>query len=131
MLSTEAPGSKEHDVDSLISTGRTPRPQVTRMQSATNTPRQCHHCGRDIGTIERVGRRDACLQCRADLHCCLNCTFYEPTYHNQCRETQAERQVDKQVGNFCDYFAFRSGQRTASGPTSTARDRLTALFKKG
>ena len=72
------------------------------------------------------------MRCKADLHCCLNCAFYDPASHNQCREPQAERQVDKQVGNFCDYFSFRSG-RTApaatTGPTA-ARARLDALFKK-
>lgn len=93
--------------------------------------RTCHHCGRDIGTIERVGRRDACLQCGADLHCCLNCTFYDPHYHNQCREPQAERQVDKQVGNFCDYFHFRSGRLAADDtPKDSSRARLDALFGK-
>ncbi|MFQ5665113.1 MAG: hypothetical protein ACE5I7_01650 [Candidatus Binatia bacterium] len=94
--------------------------------------RCCHDCGRDIGAVERVGRRDACLHCGADLHCCLNCTFYDATYHNQCRESQAERQVDKEAGNFCDYFSFRSGRPTvakAAGNTQ-ARQRLATLFAK-
>lgn len=94
--------------------------------------RVCHHCGRDIGSIERVGRRDACLRCGADLHCCLNCRFYDPAYHNQCREPQAERQVDKQVGNFCDYFSFRSGRRAGESTAANdrARDQLSALFAR-
>ena len=100
----------------------------------TNEPvdQLCHRCGRHIGSIERVGRRDTCLQCGADLHCCLNCTFYELTAHNQCREPQAERQVDKQVGNFCDYFSFRRGPRPVGGgmERDRARDRLQALFSK-
>lgn len=94
--------------------------------------RCCHRCGRDVGSIEGVGRRDTCLHCGTDLHCCLNCTFYEPTCHNQCREPQAERQVDKQVGNFCEYFSFRRGARPVQGGTQRdrARDRLAALFSK-
>lgn len=91
--------------------------------------RVCHHCGKPIGDIERVGRRDTCLSCGADLHCCLNCEFYEPTHHNQCRETEAERQVDKQVGNFCDYFSFRAGGGTIA-KKDDARARLAALFGK-
>ena len=91
--------------------------------------RLCHRCGRDIGAVERVGRRDTCLGCKTDLHCCLNCTFYEPTCHNQCREPQAERQVDKQVGNFCEYFSFRVGPRAAGATgADAARARLDALF---
>ncbi len=89
--------------------------------------RACHHCRKSIGDIERVGRRDTCLSCGADLHCCLNCEFYEPTQHNQCRETEAERQVDKQVGNFCDYFSFRTGG-TAVTKKDEARAKLDALF---
>jgi hypothetical protein len=95
--------------------------------------RPCHHCGRDIGRVERVGRRDACLQCGADLHCCLNCAFYDAAYHNQCREPQAERQVEKRAGNFCDYFSFRVGGQRAARPSGkdAARARLDALFGKG
>jgi len=93
--------------------------------------RVCHRCGHDIGPVERVGRRDACLQCRSDLHCCLNCSFYDPAYHNQCREPQAELQVDKQAGNFCDYFSFRIGPRTKPAGTDAARSQLDALFRKG
>ena len=92
--------------------------------------RACHRCGTDIGRIERVGRRDTCLQCGGDLHCCLNCRFYAPGQHNDCLETQAERQVDKAAGNFCDYFSFRVGSRAPRPPTSDARAKLDALFGK-
>lgn len=91
--------------------------------------RACHHCGKDIGKVERVGRRDACLACGADLHCCLNCEFHDPNYHNQCRETEAERQVDKQIGNFCDYFSFRGAAKVAA-KKDEARAKLDALFGK-
>ena len=96
------------------------------------TERRCHHCGHDIGPLERVGRRDACVHCGRDLHCCLNCSFYDPTHHNQCQESQAERQVDKEAGNFCEYFNFRRGARStppvAAGQRAKAR--LDALFAK-
>lgn len=91
--------------------------------------RLCHHCGRDIGNVEGVGRRDACLHCGWDLHCCRNCRFYDPAYNNECREPQAERQVEKEAGNFCDYFSFRQGPATAQDTTKDdARKRLDALF---
>jgi hypothetical protein len=91
----------------------------------------CHRCGADIGRIERVGRRDACLACGADLHCCRNCRFYTPGHHNDCLENQAERQVDKVVGNFCDFFAFRAGAAASTKPVgSDARSKLDTLFAK-
>ncbi len=94
--------------------------------------RVCHHCGHSIGPIARVGRRDVCLRCHADLHCCLNCTFYDPRRDNQCREPQAERQVEKQAGNFCEYFSFRQGRLGRAEPVATerARQRLAGLFTK-
>lgn len=93
----------------------------------------CHRCGAAVVVRDGVGRRDACLACGSDLHCCLNCGFHDPSLHNQCREPQAERQVDKEQGNFCEYFRFRSGGRMASGPArpADARSKLDALFGKG
>jgi hypothetical protein len=62
---------------------------------------------------------------------CLNCEFYEPTYNNQCRETQAARVVDKDRANFCDYFAPLKGARvTKTAPEAGARANLEGLFKK-
>jgi hypothetical protein len=51
--------------------------------------------------------------------------------NNQCRETQAERVIDKQRANFCEYFSPRKA--TAAPPPSpaiAARAKLEALFKK-
>ena len=90
--------------------------------------RACYRCGREVGELERVGRRDACLACGAELHCCRNCRFYDPGYHNECREPQAERQVDKEHGNFCDYFSFAEGAQAAASRADDARAKLDALF---
>ena len=93
----------------------------------------CHRCGAAVNARDGVGRRDACLSCGSDLHCCLNCDFHDRSLHNQCREPQAERQVDKERSNFCDYFRFRSAARLppdASRPKD-ARSKLDALFAKG
>jgi hypothetical protein len=93
--------------------------------------RLCHHCGRDIGNLERVGRRATCLNCGWDLHVCRNCSFYDPAYHNQCREPQAERQVEKEAGNFCEYFGFRVGAAPKPDVSKDdPRKRLEALFGK-
>jgi len=89
----------------------------------------CHRCGRAIEDAGRIGRRDACLGCGAELRCCRNCRFYDPAYHNQCREPQAERQVEKERANFCEYFSLgTTGSRPA--PAAEARGRLDALFRR-
>lgn len=89
----------------------------------------CHRCGRVIDRIERIGRRDACLGCGAELRCCRNCRFYDPGSHNQCREPQAERQVEKERANFCEYFSVgATGGVAAAG--AEARSTLEALFRR-
>ena len=93
---------------------------------------KCWHCGRAIDVIERVGFRDECEGCGRALHVCRNCNFYDPSYNNACRETQAERVVDKERFNFCEYFAPGSGKGAGAGAPSksAAQAKLEALFKK-
>jgi hypothetical protein len=90
--------------------------------------RACYNCGREIGPAEQVGRRDACLACAADLRCCRNCRFYSPGAHNDCREPQAERQVDKVRGNFCDFFSFADSAPAGAAASGDARAALDRLF---
>lgn len=63
------------------------------------------------------------------MRCCRNCAHYDVGYNNQCREPQAERQVEKERGNFCDYFRL-AGRRPVHPQPSSARRDLEALFRK-
>jgi len=93
--------------------------------------RACHRCGSEVA-LERVGARDTCEKCRAYLHCCRNCEFYERGAHNDCREPNAELVAEKEAGNFCDYFRFAAAAKPASRrPPEDARAELERLFKKG
>jgi len=76
----------------------------------------CNHCAAALDLMQggKVGRRDDCAECGADLHCCYNCTFYDASTYNECREPQAERVLDKDRSNFCDYFKFQEGPGTTS-----------------
>jgi hypothetical protein len=91
---------------------------------------KCWKCATEIDTRERVEFRVACPSCDWALHVCKNCQHYDPGYYNQCRETAAERVVDKEKANFCDFFAPGTGAASPRGETSTARARLETLFKK-
>jgi hypothetical protein len=64
----------------------------------------CFSCGTENEVGERVGRRDECSQCMADLHVCKNCRFYDPSAYNECRETSADVVREKEESNFCDFF---------------------------
>ena len=93
----------------------------------------CHQCGAEIHVVERVGRRDSCPGCEAEVRCCLNCVFYDPQVSNACREPNVEPVRDKDAANFCDYFSLGN---PAARPTvepsqaADARARLEALFAK-
>lgn len=91
----------------------------------------CFSCGKKIQIHDRIGRRDACDHCHHDLHVCKNCTFYDLAVYNECREPQAERVLDKEASNFCDYFnplSQQVGLQTAKA--DEAKKKLEALFKK-
>ncbi len=92
----------------------------------------CHSCGRELVMQGKIGRDEICPHCRADLHCCLNCNFYDEYAQNKCREPLAEWVSDREKNNFCDYFVFQDS-RTAAGKSRAqedARAKLEALFKK-
>jgi hypothetical protein len=93
----------------------------------------CHHCGNELTILDRVGRGDTCPSCHSDLHCCLNCIFYDPQAYNECREPNAERVLEKDRANFCDYFSFAEGKRSLKkeGEKKEVFSKLDELFKKG
>ena len=93
----------------------------------------CYQCGAEIAVIERVGRRDSCPGCEAEVHCCLNCLFYDPHASNACREPNVAPVRDKDLGNFCDYFSpgNPAGRLTTERTrVADARAHLEALFAK-
>jgi hypothetical protein len=80
---------------------------------------------------ERVGFRETCPACDADLHVCLNCILYDSSAYNQCRESNAEWVSDRERANRCDYFALGDAVGGAAGPEpQDARAALDSLFKK-
>ena len=93
----------------------------------------CIFCEKEVFVKEKVGRRDTCPHCNHDLHCCRQCEFYDPHAYNDCREVSAERIVDKERSNFCDYYLPRGTENKPKGNlnrTQEAKEALEALFKK-
>ena len=72
-------------------------------------------------------RGDACPFCGSDLKVCLNCGFYDRAYHNECRETSAERVVAKDRANFCEFFEWRDSN--GNGPGEDPMKKLKDLFR--
>jgi hypothetical protein len=92
----------------------------------------CYSCTHEVLAAAKPGRSETCPHCGADLRCCLNCRFHDPKAYNGCRETQAERVLDKDRGNFCDFFSFRecAGAAAADRSGRDTANPLDALFKK-
>jgi hypothetical protein len=115
---------------------------------------RCARCAEPLSLEGRPSRGATCPKCGAYLHSCVNCAFYSPGRHNDCREPQAENVGDKKSANFCDFFRFReaegesveqagpdrventggrpspSGERGSGGSRNSARDRFDKLFGK-
>lgn len=92
---------------------------------------QCFSCKKEIVLGgNRIGRRDDCPHCGRDLHCCFNCTFYDPKVYNECRELQADRVLEKEKSNFCDYFSPTEKSAGAKTAVDEAKKKLEELFKK-
>lgn len=94
---------------------------------------RCHACRGEVALAsgESVGYRDACARCAADLHVCLNCAHYDPSAYNECRESSAERVLDRDRANRCDYYRPGTGTAAATDTRKGALASLDALFKKG
>lgn len=100
----------------------------------------CAGCGNATVFDGVVARSARCERCGADLRCCRNCRFHDASAYNECGEPSAERVVEKDRANFCDYFsaADAAGRARASDGCSEGRvardapvaDVLESLFRK-
>ena len=91
----------------------------------------CHACGKTVGSDGVVSRAALCDGCGAELRCCLNCRFHDKSAYNECAEPSAERVLEKDRANFCDYFAPRpTGAPASSGGKAPALGDLERLFSK-
>jgi len=90
----------------------------------------CAFCQKPVEIDGKVFRTDVCPHCARDLHCCLQCAFYEPGRQNDCREERAEPVHDKDRSNFCDYFVFGAATPAGVSPADEAKKKLQNLFKR-
>jgi len=103
----------------------------------------CRVCGTCAVFDGVVGRGARCERCGADLRCCDNCRFHDESAYNECGEPAAERVIDKDRANFCDYFSptsvsarSRASHSASSSPEGAAApdvpvaDSLESLFRK-
>lgn len=92
----------------------------------------CWNCEGKLAE-NNFGRQDQCPGCQRETRVCKNCFFHDPLCYNECREIQAERIVDKEASNFCDFFKTVHKSAAASRPKKSSgnspRQAAEALFK--
>ncbi|MFQ5736341.1 MAG: hypothetical protein ACE5GY_05710 [Thermodesulfobacteriota bacterium] len=88
----------------------------------------CFHCKKELDVGQRPGRGEGCPHCGSDLKVCLNCRFYDVRSYNECWEPSADRVVEKDRANFCEFFAFGDTGVDASKEEDPLQ-RLNDLFK--
>ncbi len=91
----------------------------------------CWKCGAALNNIILpLSRREECPQCRAELHVCRMCHYFDKHIADQCREERAETVSNKTTANFCDYFQLnhQAYQAEAQQGSRQAKAELAALF---
>lgn len=74
-------------------------------------------------------RHEECPHCRAQLHVCRMCEFFDTVAPQQCREPVADLVSDKTRANFCGYFKLNPHAFTETpDPAGASRRELDALF---
>lgn len=90
----------------------------------------CWKCGASLADLSLpLARTDECRACRAELHACRMCRFYDTGKAKSCAEPVAEEVKDKERANYCDYFVAAPGRFRPRDPAADrSRDALEALF---
>lgn len=90
----------------------------------------CWKCGNSLAGLSLpLLRTEECRACRAELHVCRMCRFYDLTKAKQCAEPVADEVQDKTRANFCGYFEPVGGRFRAPGTAPIqALDALNTLF---
>lgn len=90
----------------------------------------CWKCGSSLADLSLPFlRTEECRACRAELHVCRMCRFYDISKAKHCAEPVAEPVLNKERANFCGYFEPVAGRFAAGNPAVEASQAaLEALF---
>ena len=97
-------------------------PRLPRLVQAVTASR-CYNCSTTLPSgIEFSG---ACPKCNADLHCCKQCSHFEPSTRFQCLKPIPDRIPFKDKANDCAQFSARVtvARDAPAGMQPTFRDR--------
>jgi hypothetical protein len=104
-------------------------PRSPRMM-AFGEASKCTACGEKAPA--NINFDSTCAKCKADLHSCRQCSYFDPGARFECSKPIAARFVNKHMRNTCELYAARIvvERQTSSGPPTGAREAFAKLFKK-
>ncbi len=79
-------------------------PRLPRLVEATAASR-CYNCATALPPDCDFSQE--CPKCKAALHCCKQCTYFEPGTRFQCTKPITERISSKDGANSCTFFRAR------------------------
>lgn len=90
----------------------------------------CWKCGASLAELSLpLSRTDECRACRAQLHVCRMCRFYDTSKAKSCAEPIADEVQDKTRANFCGYLVAAGGRyRPRDEAGDQAKATLESLF---
>lgn len=95
---------------------------------------KCASCGAKAPAV--VTLETTCSKCRAELHTCRQCTYFDPGARFECSKPITKKIVNKNARNTCELFTPRTvveretSSSSSSGGTPDARQAFANLFKK-
>ena len=91
----------------------------------------CYKCSTTLEIDQRnaIARDEECPKCYSNIRSCKMCEFHDTTAYNECRETGAERILDKEKSNFCDHYKLGAGD-SYKDKKDDLKSMADALFKK-
>lgn len=131
-------GYMDNDREPQRSTPQSPKQSPPRDREGPRSPKmmafgeavKCAMCGAKAETS--IGLESSCPKCKADLHTCRQCSYFDPSARFECSKTILTKIVNKTARNTCELFAPRTivERETSSGAPKDARQAFANLFKK-
>lgn len=91
-------------------------PRLPRMVAAVTASR-CYNCATPLPPgFDFTGE---CPKCKVALHCCKQCTYFEPSTRFQCTKPIPVRIASKDSNNECEFFRARVTVARDSAPAGS------------
>jgi hypothetical protein len=97
-------------------------PRLPRLVQAVTASR-CYNCAATLPSD--VDFRGVCPKCGAALHCCKQCTHFEPSTRFQCLKPIPVRIAVKDQANDCESFKPRVTVAREAGPAQAVTNGVT------